>query len=361
MPTVSRSIKQVKSTKRRQNSWRAVSKKRTLSHRLKLVAVSFFGVLVAAVFFGGFSFLQFLKSPLTLASGVFPEGRVWDKTSPLNLVLLVTDDSEQEINYLLLLTADKYQNSVSVVNLPANLNVDYPLGLGQNPLSAAIVLGNSLEPRIGVGLIEKVLKKNMAVPVDKYCLIKASALATWGQNPADFKELLRIKNLPKLSANVAFVKDNVSTNLSLGEMGELLWFLRGVLPTQIFIKDYTWVSSLSEVDSWWTDFYARGAFKQNRQPVLVLNGTSREGLGGWGGRLVANLGGDTLATTNSYGTYIKTFIIADDANAPIVRELGRFFSVATVSKPSDGAGKQEYSASRAPVTLVLGLDAASVL
>lgn len=347
--------------RRRKSTWKDVSKKRTFTHRLKLAGLACCGILVSAAFFGGLSFLQFLKAPLSLASGSFPEGRVWDNTSPLNLALIVTDDLGSTIKSLGLLTADKYQNSVSIVALPADAIVPYPLGLGDAALSQALILGDSLTPRIGVGMVEKVLKKALAVPIDRYVLIKESDLAKFGGNPAEFKELLRIKNLPKMWENAQFVRDYVVTNLNLGEMADLALFLRGVPATQIYSHDYTSAANLADIDGWWSEFYARGYLRQTRVPVLILNGTNREGLGSWGGRLVNNLGGDTLTVTNAYGAYAKTFIIADDPSLPAVAALGRVLSSAPISPSGQGSVRGETASNRAKVTLVLGLDSASVL
>lgn len=350
-----------KPVRRKKSTWKDINRKRTFSHRLKLIAIVFAGIVVSALFFGGLSIFQFLKAPLSLASGSFPEGRVWDKTSALNLALIVTNDSGLDIEELGLLTADKYQGSVSIANLSVSVPIDYPLGLGFAPLSQAIVLGDSLTPPVGVGMVEKVIKKILAVPVDRYVLIKESDLREFPGNPAEFKEILRIKNLPNLASNVDFVRNHVSTNLSLGEMTDLALFLRGVDPTKVYQKDFSGLQDLTEIDAWWSAFYTQGLFKQQRTPVLVLNGTNREGLGSWGGRVVNNLGGDTLTSINSYGTYSKTFIVTDKPDLPVVKALGRFFDIATVSRVGEGAGGAEYSASRAEVTLVLGLDAASVL
>lgn len=347
--------------RRRSSTWKDVKRKRTFGHRLKLVAIVLAGIAVSALFFSGLSVVQFLKAPLSLASGSFPEGRVWDKTTPLNVALIVTDDEASTIKSLSLLTADKYQNSLSVVSLPVDFATEYPLGLGAAPLSQAILLGDSLTPPIGIGMVEKVIKKSLAVAVDRYVLVKECDLEGYGGNLADFKEILRIKNLPKLGGSVEFLQNHVSTNLTLGEMGELALFLRGLDPTKIYLGDFTRSSDFAEIDGWWSSFYSQGAFKQQRVPVLVLNGTNRDGLGSWGGRVVSNLGGDTLTSINSYGSYTKTFIVTDKPDLPIVRALGRFFNVATISPTGSGTAGSEYSTSRAEVTLVLGLDAASVL
>jgi hypothetical protein len=347
--------------RRRKTTWKEINKKRTLTHRLKLVALALSGILVSALFFGGFSFVQFLKSPLTLASGSFPDGGTWDNLSPLNLALVVTDDTYSQIESLSLLTADKYQKSISVVNLPVAQEVDYPLGLGPAPLAQALVLGDSLTPKIGIGMVEKVLKKSLAVSVSKYVLIKSSDLAEFKGNPAEFKEQLRIKNLPNLLGTMEFARDHVATNLSLGEIADLVFFVRGVDPVNIFTKDYTSSRLLLDLDKWWPEFFARGIFRQQRTPVLVLNGTNREGLGSWGGRLVSNMGGDTLTSINSYGSYAKTFIVTDQPDLPIVKALGRLVGATAVVRPGEGASGQEYSVGRAKVTLVLGLDSATTL
>jgi len=351
------------------SSWKTIRAKRNTSHRLKLAALALLGVGVSAAFFGGVYFFQFLRSPLTLASGSFSEGRVWDKSTPLNLVLLSTDDFGKKIEGLVILTADKYQNSVSVVSLSPDQLADYPLGLGMAPLSEAISLGDSLSPRIGVGMVEKVLRKNLAMPIDRYAVVKASSLSAWGEDAVEFKEILRIKNLPRFFENAKFVKDNVSTNLSLGEISELLLFLRGVPPGNIkmsSVPSYQPVSDLPlqglpEFDAWWSDFYSRGVFKQDRQPVLVLNGTRREGLGTWGGRFVQNIGGDLLTAGNAVGNYPHTFIITDHPDLPIVASLGRSLHVQNIYPKNQGPARLEYGADRSEVTLVLGLDEASNL
>ncbi|MCX6783521.1 MAG: LytR C-terminal domain-containing protein [candidate division WWE3 bacterium] len=355
--------KRVTATSRRNTtkkaSWKAVRNRHTLSHRLKLAGISILGILVAGVVFGGLSFAQFIKSPLSLASGSFPEGRVWNDVTPLNLVIIVTDDRLEEVKKLGIATFDKHQKSLSFVSVPTNVTVDYPLGLGAAPLSSAIILGDSLNPKIGLGLISKVILKNLALPIDRYALITESNLAKWTSNPADFKESLRFRNIGHYPQILTFIKENIVTNLSLTEMGDVLLFLKTVEPQKTNIAGF---SGLGEtLDSHWSDFYTRGLLKEKRVPVLILNATDREGLGLWAVRFIQNLGGDALTATNATGNYAKSFIITSDPSLPVVSLLGRTLNISTVYNTRDLPAQKEYSSSRAEVTLVLGLDQMSVL
>lgn len=344
---------------RQKASWKAVRNRHTLAHRLQLVFISILGIAVAGVVFGGLSFAQFMKSPLSLAAGNFPEGRVWNDATPLNLVVVVTDDRYQIIKSLGVATFDKHQNSFSFVLVPVDLPVDFPLGLGTAPLAQAIALGDSLDPKIGVGLVSKVLLRDLAIPIDRYALITESGLAKWQGNPADFKETLRLKNITHYPQILTFIKDNISTNLSLSEMGEVLYFLKTVDPLKINVWSYQALDGA--VDNHFTDFYARGLLKEKRVPVLVLNASDREGLGNWAVRLISNMGGDALTATNASGNYAKSFIITNDPSLPVVALLGRTLNITTVYNSKDLPAQKEYSSSRAEVTLVLGLDQMSVL
>ncbi len=340
-------------------SWKTVAKRRTYSHRLKLLLLSLAGILVAAAVFGGVYAVEFIKAPATRASSSFPAGRVWDEATPMNLVLAAVDDQNQ-LTGLSILTFDSFQKRLSIVTLPVNTLVTYPLSLGDALVSQAVTLGDKVEPKIGVELLAKLTLRNLALPLDRYVIVKTSSLATLNSDPKDFKEWFRIKNLPNLLSKIAWFKENANTNLSLAEMYNVGNFIRAVNPGDIETASFeSWDVTL--VDDHFADFFGRGFLKQTRLPVMVLNGSNQEGLGRWGGQLIANLGGDTLAFNDAVSNYSKSFIIADDPDLPIVKALGRTLNISSIYPIGEGLAEREFNAGRAEVTLVLGLDASQIL
>gem|GEM_PF-2188553 len=340
-------------------SWKTVAKRRTYSHRLKLLFLSLAGILVSALVFGGVYVVAFLKSPVTQASGSFPEGRIWDEVTSMNLVLVLEDDNNQ-LTSLAILTLDSFQKRLSIVTLPVNALVAYPLGLGEAPVSQALTFGEKLEPKIGVEMFSKLTLRNLALPLDRYIIVKSSSLSALASDPKDFKEWFRVKNLPDLPAKISWFRENANTNLSLTEMYQVGNFIRAVNPSDIKMASFdSWDSGA--VDSHFAAFFGRGFLKQTRVPVMVLNGSNREGLGRWGGQLIANLGGDTLAFNNAVNNYANSFVIAENPDLPIVKALGRTLNISSIYPKGQGLAEREFNAGRAEVTLVLGLDAGQIM
>ncbi len=266
--------------------------------KLRLGLITLF-LLILLVVFGKF------LSLITSLSGPFaPDGPVekyysWNGKGLLNIA--VKGDS------IYLFSFNPTDKTVTLLKIPDDTYLDVPLGYGLWPARSVYDLGQAEKPIFGAKLLKETLSNTLGIGIDGY-LILNNDLATISLSE-------EVKDLKDNPVEIFNLLGNSKTDLSLQELSGLMMALRNVrtdkitevdlgssnLTTSRLLSDGTRGLAFDQlqVDEFMQTKLTDALIKNEELNVGIYNATDHPGLAEKAARLIGNMGGRVVFTTNS--------------------------------------------------------------
>lgn len=330
--------------------------KSSRTKRIKLALIVFlviFGLLLAAQIV---KFTKALYSPW--GGGNINRSFSWEGDFNINLVIRVKGIS--------LLIFKPQERKLTIVNLPDSTYFEAGRGFGKWMLSSIYGLGQSQEDLGGGQLLKDSVKNLFGLPIDGFLDFSgkysqkngAEMIQAIRESPfggfillSDLKTDLNPLELFRLKMGLSSVRFDKIQEINLEKLGVL---------GQERLADGTLVSTLDPVqlDLIFTDF-ADSIIKTEHKTIAVFNATNRPQLAQKWARLISNLGGDVIITSNSQNKLKVTQVMG--AESKTLERLKQILeSTCSTGRDRGICGKinpklQDFS-SRAEINIFLGED-----
>jgi hypothetical protein len=255
---------------------------------------------------------------------------------------------------------DRDAQKALIFDVPLSTPIDVPGRFATEEFSRVFALGGlNSEDRAGGGLhlTNTALFKLFGFKVDDHIMIESSL-------KDEFDGFIFRGKFPELSREVLVEgRESFDTSYSLKKFYDTYKFVNS-LPTDRFIREAVTETHLHNValfDETFIDMTLTSPVSVEKKNIAVLNGTSIPGVANWGGRVVRNLGGRVVASSNTGSVYKNSVLLVDDPNSETVRFLVHVFGINEVISKSSIRVITEPVVDRADIVLILGFDLATTL
>lgn len=354
-------------TKRRRSSdtsWKSLKKRFQIRKRVRhfgLVLLVFSSVLLTL---GAIYAWHYLSQPFASAAETFGTTVSWDGQQPLNLLWLEVEESEGEavpLANLSVISLNPTSDHLTVFTLSLNYTINLSASLaggleqGDHQLHTVYGAGNLMEPKQGVELAAKAASYLLGVSIDGYLVVESSGLQQLGEHlgESDLKGYFTIGNVTQLPRVLLLARRYLRTNLSLGELARVVYFLCRVRSDRVKVieLDGDILADPGTVDTIVAPLVQDEGLVSERLKVQVLNGTVKPGLATFVARVVRNMGGEVIRVGNyERQDLTKGFLILNESGSYTAKRLARMFGVVDSHPPRSSVEK------RADITIVLGLE-----
>lgn len=310
---------------------------------VKLALFVLVGVLGLLIISWTIQFTQSLFSPWKLTTNKV-RNYLWNGEFNIN-VLIRTD-------HISLLSYNPKQAKLTLVNIPDETFLEVPYGFGLWQLRAVYELGQSQKKIGGDKLLQDTVSNLLAVPIDGFLDLSslqpqksaASILNTLRKNPFSGLELLQalktdltVWELIRLKVSLGGVRFDKVSELRLDEVLDKTNLPDG---TPVLTADPVKLDgSLSKL--------ADPTIVSENKTIAVFNATDQPLLAQKAARLITNLGGNVIITTNAGKILEKTQI--EGVKSATLKRLRQIFAT------DDKISTAEES-SRAQINLLVGED-----
>ena len=338
------------------NSWKTVESRRKVKQKTKLAIVIIGLILLTFVLGKSIQLFKVFFQPSSITRAY-----TWDGSTNINLVF----KSDQ----VAVLSFNPEQNTLTIVKIPEETYIYVPGGYGSWPLRSVYNLGQSEELPKGAELLISSLRSFLGIPFDGYLEIAAE--------PEDFVN--RLKN----PLAIIEIWGNMKTNLTPSEFLRLCLSLKGVRFDKVKSFDLASLNLLQEstlgdgqkvfiadnikIDAF-SNKLSEDKMGSERISVAIFNTTEVPGLAQKAARMVLNMGGNSIISTNAPGNFEKTQIIVNSGSEGILKTYTykRLSQVFGAISPKDGSDcskdpkcdkiPSEVIESRAQINIILGQD-----
>lgn len=325
--------------------------------RLALIVIFFifFLLLVGQLF----SFLSSLSRPITpnLLSQRFPP---LNNKYSYNIAIKAKDVG--------VVNVDPVNHQLTLLSLPDNTYVEVPKGYGWWELNKVYQLGQEQHPPIGADLLHLSLQNLMALPLDRLIIV-----STKNQDKTVAELLEKWRSNPLFAW---FGLHSVTTNLTPAEKWQFLFSLNStrqdkfrildLYQTNItdsrLLPDSSRVLGVNEInlDLFIRDQLIDQSIYHEGYSIAIYNATAHPGLAGDLARIVTNLGGNVIITSNTEKLTPTSAVIVVDPDKSIIKST-TFERLSYLVAPNCTRFKctfddPQVDRSRAQVAIVLGED-----
>lgn len=334
-------------------SWKTttVDSKKKKQNKLAFIVL---GIVIGVLLLGqAIKFVDNLFEPITKSAFVLTN--FWDGNSNLNLVLRSKD--------ITVLSYDPFEKKVSLVNIPQETYVDVPGGYGKWQVRSIFDLGQTGKTPKGDKLLADSMSSLLGLPIDGVI-----DLNTLPQTPYDF-----VKDLKNNPFSAVMTIGKISSSLTKIEFLSLAYSLTKVRLDKITNLDLGNFNLLSKktisdgttvlvaepllLDNFIIDKFSESKIRQEQISIAVFNGTSTPGLAQKVARIITNMGGDVIISTNATAQFQKTFITSSLTNKSYTLDrLVKIFNLGCSNRQNCDKIPNNEVSSRAQVNLVLGED-----
>lgn len=288
----------------------------------------------------------------------------WDGSSSLNLA--VQSDS------VYILSFNPVDNKISLIKVPDQTYLEAPFGFGSWPIRSIYSLGQSENTPIGPLLLATTLSQNFRVPIDGYLISRQSL------DKVAFPKFL--DDSRKDPVGVITILKSFDTNLSPVEVMKFWLGVRGVRFDKIESVDLEQTSvtiskllpdgsrSLSldntKLDSFIGSYFEDPKVSSEKLTIGIYNSTNKPGLAEEASRLVSNIGGRVVFTSNSDQPISKTVVVGGESYtkrrlaeifAPNCLSQYSLFGLVKTNNPCIISDKS-IDSSRSDIIIILGQD-----
>lgn len=336
----------------RKNSWKNVQRKNKIKKKTKLAAIVL-GLIILVILIGNLVKLtQTLFSPWKL-----PENHskyLWNGEFNLNLVVK-KNSSVSVVSY------NPREGKLIMLEIPQTVLVEVPGGFGNWQIRSVYELGETSQKGEGASLLKMTIVSFLGIPIDGFLDIGDL------DSDLDTEELIELlqKDLIFSLSSLPSVK----TDLTLWELIRfkmgissvrfdkvLKLDLLGVLDkekladgTQIYTADSV------KLDSLLTPF-ADPAVKMEHKSIAVFNATEELALAQKVSRVITNLGGNVIITSNASQKWDKSHILGEKSQT--LKRLNQVFNfICSAENDCDKIKPEDWDGeSRAEINIILGKD-----
>lgn len=329
------------------------------AYKRRLRNLSLAVLVVTATLASLFAFVVFQRlSKSTSLASTGSGGGALNFDNRVNLILGEVEDFANPtslISNLLILTVGFSDRKAAIFRVPVDLTVTNLANFGQNKLQGLFGLINLTEKK-DYNLLNSEVQRVLSLPIDGFILTDQIGrnrleeslgpdLGLSGLKTGDVLFFLRkAQLLPSLFSHIR-------TDVALGN---LFYFFNKTLQTRFNKFDLNDLDIDSSND--YSASFLDSRIEEEGKSVIVLNGTKTPLLAFSAGRLISNIGGRVLETTNAPGDgYPKNIIISNSKDSYTVTRLSEIFDVTDLrSLESMEEDPRLRSFMRADVVLILG-------
>lgn len=331
----------------KKNGWKDIQSKKKLQKKTKL-ALIVLGIAILLIIFGQlFRFTKSLFSPWEDSANI-QRSYIWNGDFNINLLIRASTIS--------LLSYNPIEGKLTIIDVPDKIYLQLPHDFGKWQIRAVYKLG-------GDKLLTETLTSFFAIPVDGFLDFGS---ATSNRSATEVVDRLRQSPISGLN-----LLTNLKSNLTLWELIRLkvsissLRFdkIRKINLEKLGILDEekladgtsVFTSDPVKLDSVLSDFAESNILKEHLS-IAVFNATAKSQLAQKWTRLITNIGGNVIITSNSDKKIKNTQVIG--AASKTVTRLSEIFNLGCSNNPNCDRidPKDDYLASRAQVDLFLGED-----
>lgn len=252
-----------------------------------------------------FGFLGSINQPYSKDS---PKISTWDNNSPLNLVV--------KMDGVYLLSYQPNGKSLTIVKFPGEISMDTPYNFGKWPIRSIYELGQVEKPPIGAKLLKDSIGSAFNLVVNGYVIINDTS--------TDFPNLIERERRSLLPGIDLLSK--TQTDLNLPEYLRVWLAIKGVrgdklktidleksdLTKWLLLPDGNRVIALDQVK---LDQFKEGRFenaniKDEGLSIGIFNATDDPGLAEKAAKIITNMGGRVIFTSNAPDRAVSSTILA---------------------------------------------------
>lgn len=327
--------------------WKYVQSKNQAAKKTRL-ALIVLGLFLVILFFSQiFKLTQSLFSPWSKSSAVSKK-YTWDGEFNINLIFRAKDIS--------LVSYSPQNQKLSVISLPANTFLDATHGFGQWLLPSVYGLGQS-QKDLGGTLLKNSLSLFFGLPIDGFLDFSGSLTDKKG---SDLIQIIR--QSPVSGFNLL---SNLKTDLTPFELLKLKWGMSKVRFDKVWqidleksevldkrkLADGTSIEVADPVklDAILADFPDPN-FQSEHKTIAIFNSTNHPQLAQAAARIITNIGGDVIITSNGQNKFKTTQVMGEKSQT--LDRLRQIFGQNGTIDPKDS----DLVSSRAQINIFLGED-----
>lgn len=312
-------------------SWKAAQSKRQKNKRTKLALIIlgiFFGILILAQIF---KFAQTLFSPWQIKN---PAQRNYNWNGGFNITIVVKDDKVS------LLSFSPKNQTATILEIPDNTFLETAHGFGNWQIRSIYDLG-------GHQLLKDSLGQFFGLPVDAF--LEGEFLESIKENPifsltsiSDIKTDLSLVELIRLKMGLFGVRFDKIHRIDLEESGALS-------PEKLADGTDILIADPTKLDSEVSDLVDPN-LESEHKTIAIFNATDHPQMAQKAARIITNIGGDVIITSNSESKLEKTQIFGEESKT--LERLKQIFGASGKIDPA----KEDQVPSRAQINIFLGED-----
>ncbi len=353
---------------RKKNNWKVAQKNTRIKKKTKL-ALLVLGLVIFLLILGQtVRIVNSLSSPFSKEAVKVSRSYQWDSDFNLNLVI--------KAKGVYLLSYNPNEKRITVIDIPDEAYLEVPGGFGKWQLRSIYDLGQTSQGPGGGELLKRSLSSSFGIPVDGFIEFKGPLAEKSGVEIADFLRQNPLSltyflsniisdltpwELVRLKLALPQVRFDKVQNIDLKKL-KLMDYDRLGDGTQILIADPT------KIDSALINFIDT-KIRGEHLEIAIFNATSYPGLALQAARIITNMGGNVIMTTNADQKQSKTTVLGEKSATS--KRLSQIFGSDCKKAPNcdrigcnPGDKNQEncliedpgIKSSRAQINVILGED-----
>lgn len=332
-------------------SWKVVQNREIIKKRTKLGLV-ILGIIIAIILVGNLvKLVQTFFSPWNI-SNTGTKNYIWNGEFNLNLIA-------KKKSSIFVISYKPRDEKLIVFEIPPNLIVDVPFGFGSWQIRSVYELGETNKKGDGVNLLKKSTATLLGVPMDGFLdldqldhVSNTDGLIEYlGQNfifslpsLAKIKTDLTLWELIRFKTGASTVRFDKMEKLNLEDVLDKGRLNDG---SEIYKADPIKIDSLNS-------YFEEPIIKSELLSIAIFNATNSVGLAQRAARMVSNIGGNVIITSNTKEVN-KSFVFGQ--NSKTLEKLEQIFGSCQKSDTDcDRIPMEEITSSRAQINVILGAD-----
>lgn len=344
--------------KSKKKGWKDVQSKKQATKKIKLAFFVLAFILGLLILGKTIKLIQTLFSPWQLP---YESKRdyIWNSEFNINVLL-----KGQKVS---LLTYIPQKQEIVIIDIPKNTYLDLPLGFGKWQISSVFELGESQKGLGGGNLLKITLANFFGLPIDGFLNFTNSSsskdsmalVSEFRKNPLIFLTMLsNLKTdltpfeLIKLKMGLSSVRFDKIRQIDLEKL-TLLQKDKLADSTQILVADAV------RIDSIISDLIDP-QIRSEHKAIAIFNSTSHSGLAQKAARLITNMGGEVIITTNGQNKFKSTKVLGEKSKT--LERLKQIFEKPCQKGKSNricdkiDPNMEDLVSSRAQINIFLGED-----
>lgn len=334
------------------SGWKTVQNKNKVRKRTRL-AILFLGLILLLIFFGNLvKFTQTLFSPWKIQNTTL-KNYIWDGEFNLNLVV------RKDPAVFVLVFNPKEERAI-LINIPDQTLVSVPAGFGDWQIRSVYDLGETNKKGSGALLLKETLTSLLGLPIDGFLDIEGlkevkdgdQLITEFGKNLLggftlipSIKTDLTLWELIRLKMGLSTVRFDKVEKLDL-----FLGLEKSHLPdgTEVFRPDLARLDGIIAAD------VSDPAIKFEHKNIAIFNAADIGGIAQSAARVVTNIGGNAIITTNHTQKIRHTQVIGEASQT--LKRLIQIFEKCGDDCDRIDPKDEDLVSSRAQINIILGED-----